>query len=403
MGQKLNRSQPSMFDRRKGRSPLKTVLHVLLCITVVAAGFFSAKWITEGQKPKATTDKDALSSIDTPTRQPDEEVADPSTDDTDVVIPEDSTPTPDIPSSLDRIRAFYLPLSALSADTAADILQEARRTGFNAVVFDLKDAEGNLYYQFTSPTAQQIKAYTSEALTTDQLATVFDLIQECGLHPIPRLYAFRDNVACGVLTDARISYVDNHSWAWYDGVREKGAKKWLNPYSDVAQDYIQSLVTELKELGAPAILLEGVQFPDRLDKNGYLGDKAASVSKSDILSSFVADTRTALGADFPLLLGCTAESALGTETKVYGGNPLTFAPTFASPSLTAKIEESVGKMVRRIQVLEAPPTLAPTLPITGLTTEAAQKAISACVSGGADSFILYHPDGTYDFAAYDLP
>lgn len=402
MRQKLNRSQPSMFDKRKGH-PLKILIRVFLCLAVVAAGFFSAKWITEGQRP-SNNGKPAIQA-DVETSPSSDAVPDTPSDDSGTITPEDTVPTPDALASLDRIRAFYLPLSALSVDSAETVtlLSEARQTGFNAVIFDLKDAEGNLYYRFTAPTAQRVNTYDANALTGEQLSALFDLIRGCGLHPIPRLYAFRDNAACGVLTDARISYADNHSWAWYDGVREKGAKKWLNPYSEVAQSYIRELVCELQAQGAPAIMLEGVQFPDRLDKSAYLGTAAASVSKSDVLTTFVADTRTALGEDFPLLLSCTAESALGTETKVYGGNPLTFAPTFASPSLTSNVEEAVGKMVRRIQVLEDCPTLAPILPTDGLPPEAVNEAIAACIGGGADSFIVYHPKGSYDFTSYTLP
>ena len=119
-----------------------------------------------------------------------------------------------------------------------------------------------------------------------------------------------------------------------------------------------------------------------------------------MLTTFVKDTRTLLGEDCPLLLACTAESALGTNTQVYGGNPLTFGASVASPLLTANVKESVEKMVLRTQVLDPKPALTPMLSADSLSARQVADAVAACVSGGADSFILYHPNGDYNFGAY---
>ena len=125
---------------------------------------------------------------------------------------------------------------------------------------------------------------------------------------------------------------------------------------------------------------------------------AATVTKADVLTAFVEDTRSALGADCPLLLGCTSAGALATDTKEYGGNPLTFGATMASPLLTSGVQEAVEKMVLRTQVLEQRPLLAPLLQTTELSRAQVAQTVTACISGGTDSFILYHPDGQYDFS-----
>ena len=241
----------------------------------------------------------------------------------------------------------------------------------------------------------------ADALSADRLTTLFDQLEEYGLQPIPRLYAFCDTLAATVLTDARISLDSNHSWAWYDGDPNDGGKKWLNPYATAAQDYISALVGELKAKGAAAILLDGVQFPSQLS-SAYLGEDAATVEKNTALTNFVSRMRNELGTECPLLLACTEKSALGTDTKVYGGNPLTFGADFASPLLSSKIQDSVEKMILRTQVLEEKPTLAPILSVSATASEV-NSAITACTKGGAKDFILYSADGVYDFAEYDLP
>ena len=395
MKQKLRRSRRSVFGKRRTHPALKALLWIVVCVAVVSAGFFGAKWMTEGPSVQDTSVGDSATP-DTPSKG--------DTNDDQPVKPEDAKPSVDTPAITESIRAFYLPVSELSVDTLSETftLQNAAKAGFNAVIFDLKDADGTLYYQFADSRAKKTAAYAANALTADNLKALFAMMREAGLQPIPRLYAFCDDPAAKVLTDARIGLESNHTWAWYDGDPNNGGKKWLNPYAPAAQEYIGALADELKAQGAAAIMLDGVQFPTQLS-SAYLGEEAATVSKADALSAFVSAMRTRLGDDCPLLLGCTGKGALATDTKEYGGNPLTFGPSAAAPQLTSKVKESVEAMLLRLQVLTDKPDLVPMLMMEDATAKEANAAISACVAGGTDSFILVLPEGDYDFAAYTLP
>lgn len=390
MKRKLNRSRRSVFGKRSMPPALKTFLWILVCVSVVAAGYFGAMLASKGALPHPDTSVDT--SIDTPH----------TPDDGGAVSPDVPDSPTDTPTDTDSIRAFYLPPSALSAADLSATLTAAQEAGFNAVVFDVKDAEGNLYYQFTNAQARKVNTFTANAWTADGLSTLFDTMRACGLQPIPRLYAFRDNLGAKALADARVMLATNHSWGWYDADPNNGGRRWLNPYSDAARGYIHALVGELKDKGAAAILLDGVQFPHQL-KDAYLGEEAATVTKDAALTAFVEEARTRLGEDCPLLLACTADSALGTATQVYGGNPLTFGATVVSPLMSSRVKESVEKMLLRTQVLEPKPALAPMLSVDGLTAKQVTDSLTACAAGGTDSFILYSPDGRYDFASYTLP
>lgn len=398
MKRKLRRSRRSVFGRRGMHPALKTLLWVVVCVAVVALGYFGAMLMSEGGLPQTQPDVQ-VGGIDTPST-PDKPADTPDTDKP--TTP--SKPTPDTPTTTDVIRAFYLPVSALSVDTLSEVstLHDAAAAGFNAVIFDLKDEGGTLYYQFANAQAKKVNAYAPNALTTDNLKALFSMMREAGLQPIPRLYAFCDDLAAKALTDARIGLESNHSWAWYDGDPNNGGKKWLNPYSPAAQNYVIALAEELQAQGAAAVMLDGVQFPTQLS-SAYLGEEAATVTKSDALAAFVAAMRTRLGDDCPVMLSCTEKGALGTDTKIYGGNPLTFGSTIAAPCLSGKFQESVEKMMLRTQVLEDKPLLAPMLKTIGLTAKQVSDAISACTKGGADSFILFDHEGYYEFSAYDLP
>ena len=401
MRRKLKRGRRSVFGKRGMPPALKTTLWIVACVAVVAAGYFGAMWASEGSLPQLDIPS---SNTDTPSGSVDIPSDNGGSNGDNAVPNTPDTPKPpvDTPDVTEDIRAFYLPHTAFKSDTLSATLTAAYNAGFNAVLFDLKDADGNLYYQFTNAQAKKVGSYTADAFTANELDALFDTIRGCGLLPIPRLYAFCDNAAASALTDARIALEGNHTWAWYDGDPNNGGKKWLNPYSESAHTYIGALASELKDKGAAAVMLDGVQFPKQLS-SAYLGEDAATVTKDAVLTAFVEKTRTLLGADCPLLLACTAESALSTNTQVYGGNPLTFGATITSPLLTSKVKESVEKMILRTQVLEKKPILAPLLAADELTAAKVKDAISACVQGGAKSFIVYAIDGQYDFAAYDLP
>lgn len=407
MRQKLHRGRRSVFRKR---NPVPRIIGtVVLAVAVVAGGFFGAKWISEHPVTEPMGSEEPTVSAPAP--------------DTDVSAPADAPAdtTPDAPATADTVRGFYLPLSKIS-DTA--LLSKAKEAGFTAVIFDLKDTEGRLYYRSSNATAVQVNSFTADAMTAEQLSTLFDTIREAGLVPIPRLYAFRDHLGAKALANARISHKDNSGWVWYDGDPQGGGKAWLNPYADAAHEYIIALATELKAAGAGGVMLDGVQFPKQTSAASFGNGAHIALKEEEVLSLFVDKARTALG-DCPLLLACTAESALGTATQVYGGNPLTFGATMASPtilpgSLPAKIkvgentivndqnnlqqtvQNLVNQMVLRTKVLaeNKQPAITPFLQVAGYSATQVQQEIAGCLAGGATDYILYHPDGQYDFGAY---
>lgn len=399
MRRKLKRGRYPVFAKRRGMPPfLKAMLWIVVCVAVVAAGYFGAMVVSDGGLP--TRPKTPSSNIETPAGNPNTPNQGGNTDNK-PTTPDTPKPPVDTPDVSESIRAFYLPAFALSGEDLDATFSAARAAGFNAVVFDLKDADGNLYYQFANAQAKKV-GFADGALSAADLTALIDGMKDNGLAPIPRLYAFCDNAGASALTDARIVLESNHSWAWYDGDPNDGGKKWLNPYSEAAHTYISGLAAELKDKGVAAIMLEGVQFPKQLS-SAYLGEDAATVTKDAALTAFIEKIRTQLGSDCSLLLGCTSAGALGTDTKIYGGNPLTFGALTVSPFLSSKVQESVEKMMLRIKVLEQKPTLTPMLSIGGITEKQVNDTIAACIKSGAESFILFDAEGYYDFSAYTLP
>lgn len=386
MRQKLHRGKRPVF--RKRNPALRIIGTAVAVLAIVAGGFFGAKFLTEHPPASSAPDTQEQPTVTTTT----------------AATTTTTQPAEETPSVISRVRGFYLPFSALSDDNLSATLTAAKQAGFNSVVFDLKDVEGNLYYRFSSDTAIKVNTFTQDALTEEQLTALFALIRDAGLVPVPRLHAFRDNLGAKALPEARIAYKDNPSWSWFDGKDSATSNRWLSPYDNDAHDYIGSLAEELKSLGAGAVMLDSVQFPNpSLTQRASFGTDNATLKWDEVLALFVSKMKTRLGEDCPVILTCTGESALGTATQIYGGNPLTFAPTMAAPVLSSdKVQESVEAMILRTKVMaEADkPTLSPVLETEGLSAAQVKQMIADCTAGGADSFILYHPTGTYDFDAY---
>ncbi|MBQ8684437.1 MAG: hypothetical protein IJ518_07990 [Clostridia bacterium] len=407
MGMKLNRGRHKVFGKKK--TGLRTALWALACVVIIAAGFFGAK-LLDSPPP---TDNPA-SSDRVPESEPDTSTPQPS-------VPEQPAITQ--PDSPDTLRAFYLPFSALR-DTAglSATLQQAKAAGFNSVVFDLKDNAGNLYYRFDSQMARQVNSYTADALTTEELTKLFATLRQAGIEPLPRLYAFRDNLGAKALPAARITPQGNNSWTWYDNDPNNGGKAWLNPYADEAHSYIIGLAQELQAVGATAILLDGVQFPHQISSASFGSSSNTALNRGQVLTLFVDKVKTALDG-CKVILSCTAQGALGTDTGVYGNNPLTFAPTVAAPTilpgslpasirigdstiqnapdtLQQTVQALVSQMVLRTKVMEADkqPTLLPWLQAEGYTAAQIKQEIAGCIAADVQQYILYHPAGLYDFS-----
>lgn len=381
MGQKLHRSRRSVFKRR---NPIWRVLLTLLpAVAIVAIGFFGTKLLWEAPQDSAEPVTGQAATTTTP----------PPTQTTEAPVTDDAV-------SLSTLRAFYLPHSALiNVATLTDTLQQAKEAGFTAILFDMKDADGTLYFRSGDTRAVQVNSFAANALDISTLRSTLSAIREAGLNPIARLYAFCDNAAARVLADARVYPTGSPSWVWYDNKPDNGGRAWLNPYADAAHLYLIDLAEELRDAGAAAILFDGVQFPTQTS-GAYFGEDAATETRADALTAFVSTAKQLLGSSCPVILAHTADSALGNKTQIYGGNPLTFGAAIAAPQLSgAATDTDIKQMATRIKVIEdvARPMLAPILPYTDAAS--AQQSIEVCAAQQVTSYILYAADGRYDFAA----
>ena len=419
MPKKIHRRGPSVFHKKQHRV-LKAVVWVLVAALVVSVGYFTAKYMMENFKPQ----QDNSSSLSSPSGG--ETVPSGGAQTT---APDSATTAPENAEvSLDgTVRAFYLPVERIG-DTAAleAALEEAAQAGFNAVLFDLKDENGTLHYRSSTALAQQAQTTAEDAYTLAELQDALGVMKEHGFAAIPRLFAFKDPEAPFYLASAKITLESLPGMTWLDNKKEKGGKPWLNPYAPDAHAYIIGLAEELAGAGFPAIMLDGVQFPNQTSSAYYGTSELTSLSKQEVLAKFVADLTEAVGDGCRVMQTMPGLSAFGEGTEPFGGNPVTFGAATVSPVLLPStlgdtlrageetlsdpasspydaVRLAAGQVNLRLELMnrDARPSMMPWLQADGYTAAQIREELRALddVLGDGASCILYSADGEYDFAS----
>lgn len=322
---KFKRRNKSVFHKRNTR-PLKIFAWCVAGALVVCSGVVVAKWATTDHPFTPAPDS---SGTGTESTAPASSVPSSTSSET----PEPSQPGDGTAKTL---RAFVIDTALLSDTTALDsLLNQAADSGFNGVVFDLKDDKGCLHYASAIEQGTAVLRTQASRLAADQvlpmetLLTAAAYLREKGFEPVPRLYAFRDQVAPYALANVKIGVEGSPASVWHDANPSKGGVPWMNPCSADAHRYMAALAEELKTAGFSLVLLDGVQFPDREYSADYGTSELAALPRGQVLSRFVSSIRDIFGEG--LIVGMPALAATGDATKPFGDNPLVLGAPNAAP------------------------------------------------------------------------
>lgn len=351
MAKKLRRRGHNVFHKRNTK-PLKVLGYGLAGIVLVAAGILVAKWAMNGGIDVApgSSSTSADSSVDRSETTQGSENANPT---------EPTRPAVEDPGqvTVKNLKAVYIPVSLLSDSSGLDaLLDQAKAAGFNGVLFDLKDDRGCLQYVSSVEQAEAVlkmqasKFSATPALTAETLTAAAKQIRDKGLVPVPRLYAFKDQVAPYALASVKIGVQGSPSTVWHDTSLSRGGKPWMNPCSSEAHRYMVSLASELKGLGFELLMVDGVQFPDREYSADYGSSDLASQPRSQVLTAFISALNEVMGDG--LIAGAPALAVAGDATKPFGGNPLTFGSAAVAPAVYAS--QWSGALTVGSQTVEAP-------------------------------------------------
>lgn len=157
----------------------------------------------------------------------------------------DPDPTPDVPQKppLQVLQAQELSYSCLYSDPTAVI------AGKSAVVVNIKRADGTLSCPSSVTLAQGILQAGDAALTN------LKTITGSSCYTVARISALCDIAFAELHPEAAITYSDGSLW------NDDYTRHWLNPASEVTQQYLCDLAKECAAQGFDEILLDQFRFP----------------------------------------------------------------------------------------------------------------------------------------------
>jgi len=156
-----------------------------------------------------------------------------------------------------------------------------QKTGLNAIVIDMKDDFGNIYYPTSIKTAQEIGA----AKPPIHIEQILKRLHDNKIYAIARIVVFKDE---------KLFKGYNGKYAIQDAVSKnpwRGSKGeyWVDPHSKFVREYNISIAVELEKLGFDEIQFDYIRFPSDGDISRcfYSFREDSSTYKSEILADFL--------------------------------------------------------------------------------------------------------------------
>lgn len=302
--------------------------------------------------------------------------------------------------------ALYLPEKVLrNSASLTSFLDNAKKIGANAVVIDVKKEDGMLLYKSQMESANKVG---SSANGIDDFNAVIKTIHDSNIKVIAKIYCFKDTTAPYRLSKNSYVHYNNTESPWIDNSVDKGGKRWLNPYSEEAQNYLLDVIGETAVAGVDEIILDGVQFPSGygLSYATYPGEKESGKTRNQIIKSFISQALRAAG-NTPTAVAMTASGSINGNEQFYGGTLTDVKDVLFSPDLRmAKVENSVTIGEEKVFPKANPAefTAKISAQLSGVSSQliplidagaTLSDQVKALNSAGINSYILYNEQGNY--------
>ena len=253
--------------------------------------------------------------------------------------PENPSTAGDLPTGADlqTLVPTVMPQSVAASSSTDLFIHQAKEMGANACVVELKDNTGQLYFSTDNEAALSASVLSMNLIDT---TAVVEDIRAAGMEPVALLHAFRDYRVYSALTDGYVRYQPNPELTWLDNSQEAGGRPWLNPCSQIAQDYILDLVGDAIDAGFTTIMLDSVQFPEAAGGLNYAQfSEDPTMDKAQVLTEFMERVKQlAQQKGAQVIMVVEGRALFETDTMRYGGNPLTFgADSYAIDLIPANV------------------------------------------------------------------
>ena len=235
------------------------------------------------------------------------------------VIPIDDQMTKDVALTPFQARAIYTPAAIFEGagrlDEQLDLIE---RTEVNAMVIDVKETNGNLYWATDLAAAAAVGAVMEQPLLA--LDDVLPKLKAQGIYTIARMVVMKDNTLGRQRPELAVNNVaTGEPW------RDYGGGVWLDPYNPGVAEYIAALAGDLADKGFDEVQLDYVRFFS--DGDYALADTNLPNTQSfrlpairrlfRLVSDALVTKRAFLSADvFPISFIATDDQGIGQRPEV---------------------------------------------------------------------------------------
>lgn len=176
-------------------------------------------------------------------------------------------------------RAVHLTGEAVASELDS-FVDMAMQTELNALMVDLKDEAGFVWYASANPTALEVGAVRA-AYDLEEVAAI---AEQNGLYLIGRLVIFNDPIAA--LAKPSIAVWDSATQA----PLETNGQRFLDPTDPEARAYALELAEEVCRLGVDEVQFDYVRFPDkRPESSVFDGGSVVPELRRATISGFLSE------------------------------------------------------------------------------------------------------------------
>ena len=216
-------------------------------------------------------------------------------------------------------RALYAPAAIFEAPGRLDALLDLLdRTEANAMVIDVKETDGRLYYATDLPEAEEVGA-VREAPIFD-LEELLPMLKERGIYTIARMVVMKDNTSAVARPELAVrNSASGEPW------RDNIGGAWLDPSAPGVAEYIAAIAGDLAAKGFDEVQLDYIRFfsdgpYDVADTNlpNTQSFRLPAIQRVlRVVSGELDMTRTFLGADvFPISFIVPDDQGIGQRPEV---------------------------------------------------------------------------------------
>jgi hypothetical protein len=166
----------------------------------------------------------------------------------------DAEMTKDVAMQPFAARALYAPSAVFEAPGRLDALLDLiDRTEVNAMVIDVKETDGRLYWATDLATAAEVGAIRETPVF--DLEELLPMLKERGIYTIARMVSMKDNTTAAARPELAVrNSATGEPW------RDNIGGAWLDPSAPGVAEYLASIAGDLADKGFDEVQLDYIRF-----------------------------------------------------------------------------------------------------------------------------------------------